>query len=158
MNQKVKMYCLSMFQLTPTGDLHIGHARNAAVGDALANILTAAGYNVTREYYINDAGNQITNLARSIETRFFEALGDNSYSMPEDGYNGKDIIEIGKDLAEKHPEIKDYSEEARLKEFRKLGVEYEMAKLKMIWQSSIRILIIGLVKHLYMKKAKFLKF
>lgn len=52
--------------------------------------------------------------------------------MPEDGYNGKDIIEIGKDLAEKHPEIKDYSEEARLKEFRKLGVEYEMAKLKMI--------------------------
>ena len=55
----------------------------------LANILTAAGYNVTREYYINDAGNQITNLARSIETRFFEALGDNSYSMPEDGYNGK---------------------------------------------------------------------
>ncbi len=50
--------------------------------------------------------------------------------MPEDGYNGKDIIEIGKDLAEKHPEIKDYSEEARLKEFRKLGVEYEMAKLK----------------------------
>lgn len=123
---------LEYVSANPTGDLHIGHARNAAVGDALANILTAAGYNVTREYYINDAGNQITNLARSIETRFFEALGDNSYSMPEDGYNGKDIIEIGKDLAEKHPEIKDYSEEARLKEFRKLGVEYEMAKLKMI--------------------------
>ncbi|HDE4685471.1 TPA: arginine--tRNA ligase [Staphylococcus aureus] len=121
---------LEYVSANPTGNLHIGHARNAAVGDALANILTAAGYNVTREYYINDAGNQITNLARSIETRFFEALGDNSYSMPEDGYNGKDIIEIGKDLAEKHPEIKDYSEEARLKEFRKLGVEYEMAKLK----------------------------
>lgn len=95
--------------------LHIGHARNAAVGDSLANILIAAGYNVTREYYINDAGNQITNLARSIETRYFEALGDTSHEMPEDGYNGKDIIEIGKDLANKHPEIKDYSDEERLK-------------------------------------------
>ena len=53
-----------------------------AVGDSLANILIASGYNVTREYYINDAGNQITNLARSIETRFFEALGDTSHEMP----------------------------------------------------------------------------
>ena len=121
---------LEYVSANPTGDLHIGHARNAAVGDALANILDAAGYNVTREYYINDAGNQITNLARSIETRFFEALGDNSHQMPEDGYNGKDIIEIGKDLADKHPEIKDYSDEERLKEFRQLGVEYEMVKLK----------------------------
>ena len=67
---------LEYVSANPTGDLHIGHARNAAVGDSLANILIAAGYNVTREYYINDAGNQITNLARSIETRFFEALGD----------------------------------------------------------------------------------
>src|SRR5699024_12788319 len=72
----------------PTGDLHIGHARNAAVGDTLANILEAAGYNVTREYYINDAGNQITNLARSIEARYFEALGDDSFEMPEGGYHG----------------------------------------------------------------------
>ena len=52
------------------------------LGDSLANILIASGYNVTREYYINDAGNQITNLARSIETRFFEALGDTSHEMP----------------------------------------------------------------------------
>ena len=99
-------------------------------GDSLANILIAAGYNVTREYYINDAGNQITNLARSIETRFFEALGDTSHEMPADGYNGKDIIEIGKDLADKHPEMKDYSDEERLKTFRQLGVDYEMDKLK----------------------------
>ena len=71
---------LEYVSANPTGDLHIGHARNA-VGDSLANILIA-GYNVTREYYINDAGNQITNLARSIETRFFEALGDTSHEMP----------------------------------------------------------------------------
>ncbi len=121
---------LEYVSANPTGDLHIGHARNAAVGDSLANILIAAGYNVTREYYINDAGNQITNLARSIETRFFEALGDTSHEMPADGYNGKDIIEIGKDLADKHPEMKDYSDEERLKTFRKLGVDYEMDKLK----------------------------
>ena len=70
---------LEYVSANPTGDLHIGHARNA--GDSLANILIA-GYNVTREYYINDAGNQITNLARSIETRFFEALGDTSHEMP----------------------------------------------------------------------------
>ena len=127
---KNKNILLEYVSANPTGDLHIGHARNAAVGDSLANILIAAGYNVTREYYINDAGNQITNLARSIETRYFEALGDTSHEMPEDGYNGKDIIEIGKDLADKHPEIKDYSDEERLKTFRQLGVDYEMDKLK----------------------------
>ena len=121
---------LEYVSANPTGDLHIGHARNAAVGDSLANILIAAGYNVTREYYINDAGNQITNLARSIETRFFEALGDTSHEMPAAGYNGKDLIEIGKDLAHKHPEMKDYSDEERLKTFRQLGVDYEMDKLK----------------------------
>lgn len=65
-----------------------------------------------------------------IEICFFEVLGDNSYLMLEDGYNGKDIIEIGKDLVEKYFEIKDYFEEVCLKEFRKLGVEYEMVKLK----------------------------
>lgn len=96
----------------------------------MANILEAAGYNVTREYYINDAGNQITNLARSIEARYFEALGDNSFEMPEGGYHGKDIINIGKDLAEKQPEIKDLDEEERIKTFRQLGVDYEMQKLR----------------------------
>ncbi|PTI20554.1 arginine--tRNA ligase [Staphylococcus warneri] len=127
---KNKNILLEYVSANPTGDLHIGHARNAAVGDTLANILIAAGYHVTREYYINDAGNQISNLARSIVTRFFEALGDNSHEMPEDGYNGKDIVEIGKDLADKHPEIKDYSDDERLKTFRQLGVDYEMSKLK----------------------------
>nr|WP_263314266.1 arginine--tRNA ligase [Mammaliicoccus sp. Marseille-Q6498] len=113
----------------PTGDLHIGHARNAAVGDTLSNILNAAGYDVTREYYINDAGKQIENLAHSIEARFNQALGLET-ELPEDGYYGKDIIAIGKDLAEKQPEIKDQSEEERIKTFRKLGLDYEMAKLK----------------------------
>ena len=114
----------------PTGDLHIGHARNAAVGDTLSNILAAAGYDVTREYYINDAGNQITNLARSIEARYFEALGDTTHTMPDDGYHGKDIINIGRTLAEKQPELRSLSDEERVKTFRKLGVDYEMEKLR----------------------------
>lgn len=113
----------------PTGDLHIGHARNAAVGDTLSNVLSAAGYDVTREYYINDAGKQIENLAHSIEARYNQALGLEA-ELPEDGYYGKDIIAIGKDLAEKHPEIKDEAEEERIKTFRKLGLDYEMKKLK----------------------------
>lgn len=113
----------------PTGDLHIGHARNAAVGDTLSNILSAAGYDVTREYYINDAGKQIENLAHSIEARYDQAMGVDT-ELPEDGYYGKDIISIGKDLAEKHPEIKNQPEEERIKTFRKLGLDYEMAKLK----------------------------
>ena len=121
---------LEYVSANPTGDLHIGHARNAAVGDTLANILDAAGYDVTREYYINDAGNQITNLARSIEARYFEALGDTSHEMPEDGYHGKDIIEIGQDLAEKRPELKSLDDAERLKTFRQLGVDYEMEKLR----------------------------
>ncbi|RIN23417.1 arginine--tRNA ligase [Staphylococcus succinus] len=121
---------LEYVSANPTGDLHIGHARNAAVGDTLANILEAAGYHVTREYYINDAGNQITKLARSIEARYFEALGDTAYKMPEDGYHGKDIINIGKDLATKQPELKDLSEDERIKTFRQLGVDYEMGKLR----------------------------
>lgn len=113
----------------PTGDLHIGHARNASVGDTLANVMDFAGYDVTREYYINDAGNQIHNLALSIDARYQEALGK-PFEMPEDGYMGKDIKEIGADLAAKSPELLEQPEEERIETFRTLGVEYEMAKLK----------------------------
>lgn len=112
----------------PTGDLHIGHARNASVGATLSNILDFAGYDVTREYYINDAGNQINNLAKSIEARYFEALGE-TLNMPEDGYNGKDIKVIGEKLAADHPEYKDLEGAERISKFRDLGVEYEMNKL-----------------------------
>lgn len=113
----------------PTGDLHIGHARNAAVGDTLANVMSYAGYDVKREYYINDAGNQIRNLALSIEARYHEALGQ-ELNMPEDGYNGKDIKVIGEKLAQESPEIADKPQEERITLFRQLGVDYEMEKLR----------------------------
>src|SRR5699024_10753709 len=83
--------------VNPTGLLHLGHARGAAYGDVLCNVLAATGHEVDREYYINDAGNQIDHLALSIETRYLEALGLEA-EMPEDGYHGEDIVAIAKDI------------------------------------------------------------
>ncbi|OAS88080.1 MULTISPECIES: arginine--tRNA ligase [Metabacillus] len=114
----------------PTGDLHLGHARGAAVGDSLCNVLTKAGYDVSREYYINDAGNQINNLARSVEARYLQALGKDA-EMPEDGYHGADIIGIGKKLAEEFDDrFAEQDSEERLGFFREYGLKYEMGKLK----------------------------
>jgi len=114
----------------PTGDLHLGHARGAAVGDSLCNILDKAGYDVSREYYINDAGNQINNLALSVEARYFQALGMDK-AMPEDGYHGADIIGIGKSLAEEFGDkYVNVDEQERFEFFREYGLKYEMAKLQ----------------------------
>ena len=114
----------------PTGDLHLGHARGAAVGDSLSNILAKAGYDVSREYYINDAGNQINNLALSVEARYFQALGMEK-AMPEDGYHGADIIGIGKTLAEEFGnKFVNVDEQERFDFFREYGLKYEMAKLQ----------------------------
>ncbi|PJZ01524.1 arginine--tRNA ligase [Bacillus vallismortis] len=114
----------------PTGDLHLGHARGAAVGDSLCNVLSKAGYNVSREYYINDAGNQINNLALSVEVRYFEALGLEK-PMPEDGYRGEDIIAIGKRLAEEYGDrFVNEDESERLAFFREYGLKYELEKLR----------------------------
>lgn len=114
----------------PTGSLHLGHARGAAVGDSLCNILDKAGYDVSREYYINDAGNQINNLAKSLEARYYEALGLES-EMPEDGYYGADIIVFGKQLAEEHGKaLLEKSEEERFAFFRSYGLKHELDKIK----------------------------
>jgi arginyl-tRNA synthetase len=79
----------------PTGPLHVGHGRGAAVGDALANLLTAVGYDVQREFYINDAGRQVRLLARSVYARYQEEQGHNVV-FPEDGYHGDYIYEISR--------------------------------------------------------------
>lgn len=114
----------------PTGDLHLGHARGASVGDSLCNVLDYAGYNVSREYYINDAGNQINNLAYSLEARYKQALGLEA-EMPEDGYYGQDIIDIAKKLSEQYgASIMEKSEEERYKFFRAHGLALELQKLK----------------------------
>lgn len=114
----------------PTGSLHLGHARGAAVGDALCNVLSYAGYEVTREYYINDAGNQVNNLARSIEARYRQALGHEA-EMPEDGYHGEDIIGFAKELAEKEGDrLLSMDNQERFDYFRIYGLDKELAKIK----------------------------
>jgi arginyl-tRNA synthetase len=87
--QKIQIEFVSA---NPTGPLHVGHGRGAAFGSALANLMQAAGYDVQKEFYINDAGNQIDNLSASVEARYLELLGQ-VVTFPEDGYHGKDIIE-----------------------------------------------------------------
>ena len=86
----------------PTGPMHVGHGRGAVFGDALANLLAFAGFDVTREYYINDAGAQVDVLARSAFLRYREALGENIGPMPEGLYPGDYLVPVGKTLAAEH--------------------------------------------------------
>lgn len=87
----------------PTGPLHMGHGRGAAVGDITASLLDFAGYNVEREYYINDAGLQMELLGKSAQARYFEALGRAEEApMPEDGYHGDYMSDIAKSYVEKY--------------------------------------------------------
>lgn len=125
--QKVQMEFVSA---NPTGSLHLGHARGAAVGDALCNVLDFAGYKVTREYYINDAGNQVVNLCKSIEARYLQELGQD-VEMPEDGYHGEDIKGFAKELvAEKGDSLLSLDSEERTVFFRQYGLEKELDKIK----------------------------
>ncbi|MBR3118190.1 arginine--tRNA ligase [Oceanobacillus profundus] len=116
--------------VNPTGDLHLGHARNAAFGDVLCNVLSASGYNVEREYYINDAGNQIDNLGLSVEARYFQELGE-EFDMPEDGYHGQAIIEIAKKLvAEYGNEFASKDQAERLAFFKEYGLKASLENIE----------------------------
>ncbi|MFD2616261.1 arginine--tRNA ligase [Terrilactibacillus laevilacticus] len=127
---KGKKIQIEYVSANPTGSLHLGHARGAAVGDTLIRILRKAGYEASPEYYINDAGNQIGNLATSLEARYFQALGIEK-EMPEDGYQGQDIVKLGKQLAEKYgDEYVNKPSKERIQFFRNFGVEHLMANIK----------------------------
>lgn len=90
----------------PTGPLHMGNARGGALGDCLASVLKKAGYDVTREFYINDAGNQIERFGLSLEARYLQHfLGEDKVEFPEDGYHGEDIIEHANHYIEKNGDI-----------------------------------------------------
>ena len=83
----------------PTGPLHIGHARNAALGDALARVLEAAGWSVEREYYFNDTGGQMDRFGASVDARYLQLLGREA-EVPEDGYHGDYVIELARRILE----------------------------------------------------------
>ena len=114
----------------PTGDLHVGTARGAAIGDSLCRILDFAGYDVTREYYVNDAGNQITNLGLSLLARYKELYGI-LCELPADGYYGEDIINIAKDIKEEIGD-KGLNMENPLEFFKIEGTKRELEKIKKV--------------------------
>ncbi|MBQ9574427.1 MAG: arginine--tRNA ligase [Synergistaceae bacterium] len=95
MNRRIQVEFVSA---NPTGPLHIGHGRGAAVGDSVARILKFTGWDVQREYYLNDSGLQITNLGKSTQARYFELLGKNDIPFPENGYRGEYLYDIAKEI------------------------------------------------------------
>lgn len=121
---------LEYVSANPTGPLHVGHGRGAAVGSALANLMKAAGYDVTREYYINDAGNQINNLAASVNARYLELLGREA-EFPENGYHGYDIIETARRIIRIYGDkFLKMEEKERLEQFRTIALKEKLAALK----------------------------
>lgn len=121
---------LEYVSANPTGPLHVGHGRGAAVGSALGNLLKAAGYQVEREYYINDAGNQMDNLARSVNARYLELSG-RTCEFPEDGYHGQDIVETARRILNKYGDKFLQMEEAeRLEQFKTIAYEEKLAALR----------------------------
>ncbi len=93
--QKVQVEYVSA---NPTGPLHVGHGRGGALGDAIANLLSTTGHDVTREYYINDAGSRMVAFYQSLYARYMQALG-HSYPIPEEGYYGQYLVDLGRQLA-----------------------------------------------------------
>ncbi|MDR1697933.1 MAG: arginine--tRNA ligase [Erysipelotrichaceae bacterium] len=113
----------------PTGELHLGHARGAAVGDAISRILENDGYEVTREYYVNDAGNQINNLALSLRSRYLDLYKIKNV-FPEDGYHSLGLIDIAKDLQTKYGDTLIHSDDLEI--FRRFGKLAELKQIKKV--------------------------
>lgn len=125
-----KKILVEFVSANPTGSLHLGHARGAAVGDTLCRLLNKAGYQASPEYYINDGGNQISNLAISLQTRYLQALGREA-EIPENGYHGQDIVKLASGLVEKYGDtIAEKPEDEQLRFFRNYGVEHLMSGIK----------------------------
>ena len=112
----------------PTGDLHVGHARGAAIGDAISRILDFDGYDVTREYYINDAGNQIDHLGESLIERYKESLGL-PFALPEDGYHGEDVKIVAQKIREQYGD-KLLEKDNPLEFFKLVGQGLELEKIR----------------------------
>ncbi|MBF0579155.1 arginine--tRNA ligase [Erysipelotrichaceae bacterium RD49] len=120
---------LEYVSANPTGSLHLGHARGAAWGDSIARIMKKGGYDVTREYYVNDAGNQITNLAKSLWARYVQAHGGEA-EIGQDGYMGADVKQKAEQLAKDYPNQYLEPTDETLDFFRKEGIAFELDKIK----------------------------
>ena len=116
----------------PTGPMHMGNARGGVLGDTLASVLQAAGADVWREFYVNDAGNQIEKFASSLEARYLQIiLGEEAVPFPEDGYHGDDIKELARAFYEQYGEqYKDADTKSRHEALAKFGLERNIPKMK----------------------------
>ena len=116
----------------PTGPMHIGNARGGVLGDSLASVLERAGYDVWREFYVNDAGNQIHKFAMSIDARYMQLLlGEENVPFPEDGYQGLDIKELAQAFYDQHGDsYRDKSEEERQEAMAGFGLAVNMPRMK----------------------------
>lgn len=127
-----KKLMVEFVSANPTGPMHMGNARGGVLGDALASVLERAGYNVWREFYVNDAGNQIEKFATSIEARCLQLVnGEDSVEFPEDGYHGDDIKELARAFCEEYgTSWIDKSREERHKLMADFGLEKNLPKMK----------------------------
>lgn len=130
--EKPQKIMVEFVSANPTGPMHMGNARGGVLGDSLANVLKMAGNDVTKEFYVNDAGNQIEKFACSIDARYMQLIkGEENYPFPEDGYHGDDIRVIAKELYDRDGEIYlDMSEEERHKAYIKYGLKKNIAKMQ----------------------------
>ncbi len=142
---------LEFISANPTGPLHLGHTRWAAVGDALGRVLSAAGADVSREFYVNDRGNQMDLFGASLEAA---ALGK---PIPEDGYQGNYILDLAQEIVRENSAIKDLPEPGRLVEFREHGYQLQLSQQKKVldtfgthfdtWFSERSLHDVGSVEH-----------
>jgi len=126
---KKKKIDVEFVSANPTGDLHLGHTRGAALGDAICNLYDFAGYEVTREYYVNDCGNQVEHLGRSIRARYHELFGE-PLSLGEDDYHGADLIQIAQAIKDANGDKYLIDSKESHDFFIRFGIDSELAKIK----------------------------
>ena len=127
-----KKYMVEFVSANPTGPMHMGNARGGVLGDTLASVLQKSGADVWREFYVNDAGNQIEKFAKSLEARYFQIIkGEDAVEFPEDGYHGDDIRELAQAFYEKEGDkYLDCDEKARHDALAQFGLSVSIPKMK----------------------------
>ena len=127
-----KKYMVEFVSANPTGPMHMGNARGGVLGDTLASVLQKSGADVWREFYVNDAGNQIEKFAKSLEARYFQIIkGEDAVEFPEDGYHGDDIRELAQAFYEKEGEkYLDCDEKTRHDALAQFGLSVNIPKMK----------------------------
>ena len=129
---KGKRYMVEFVSANPTGPMHMGNARGGVLGDTLASVLAKCGADVWREFYVNDAGNQIEKFAKSIEARYLQLIqGEDAVEFPEDGYHGEDIRELARAFYDLHGDSYLHKDEAvRHADMAQFGLRRNIPKMK----------------------------